>query len=134
MARAVGLIAFPAVIYVAIFYVHLSILNLSGPGDGFYSSAFQTSLKNNYLYNASTPKGIRLLFKSIKVPLNLERCSFSRGCIWRSSELKECHYERRLSAFSLSFVSGGQYRPIPTTDHNVHAQRSQQPLAHQAIQ
>ena len=58
MARAVGLIIFPALIYLGIFYIHLSVLNLSGPGDGFYSSRFQTSLKNNHLHNASTPRGI----------------------------------------------------------------------------
>lgn len=59
MARAAGLILWPALIYLGIFYVHLSVLSYSGPGDGFYSSAFQTSLKNNYLHNASTPKGIQ---------------------------------------------------------------------------
>lgn len=57
MARALCLIALPAVLYVGIFYVHLAILNRSGPGDGFYSSSFQISLEGNYLRNASTPKG-----------------------------------------------------------------------------
>lgn len=57
MARAVCLIAIPAALYMGIFYIHLAVLNHSGPGDGFYSSAFQVSLKGNYLHASSTPKG-----------------------------------------------------------------------------
>lgn len=40
-----------------IFYVHLMTLNKSGNGDGFYSSAFQSKLQGNSLFNASMPKG-----------------------------------------------------------------------------
>lgn len=58
LARALCLIALPTILYVAIFYVHLSVLNRSGPGDGFFSSAFQVSLEGNYLRNSSLPKGI----------------------------------------------------------------------------
>lgn len=43
------------------FYIHLSILNKSGNGDGFYSSAFQSKLQGNSLHNASMPKGIYIL-------------------------------------------------------------------------
>lgn len=57
MARVLCLIILPAVLYTGIFYVHLTLLNKSGPGDGFYSSAFQISLEGNYLRSASSPKG-----------------------------------------------------------------------------
>jgi dolichyl-phosphate-mannose--protein O-mannosyl transferase len=40
---------FPFVIYLAIFYVHFSILIYSGPGDSFMSPAFQETLKGNEL-------------------------------------------------------------------------------------
>lgn len=57
MARVVCLVVLPAVLYTGIFYIHLAVLSNSGPGDGFYSSAFQISLNGNYLRNANTPKG-----------------------------------------------------------------------------
>lgn len=58
LARAMCLIALPIVLYMAIFYVHLRVLYLTGPGDGFFSSAFQTHLEGNSLHNASTPQGM----------------------------------------------------------------------------
>lgn len=42
----------------AFFYIHLKILNRSGNGDGFYSSAFQSHLIGNSLYNASMPRDV----------------------------------------------------------------------------
>lgn len=44
-------------VYVGFFYIHLTILNKSGNGDGFYSSAFQSKLQGNSLHNAIMPKG-----------------------------------------------------------------------------
>ncbi|XP_065564081.1 protein O-mannosyl-transferase 2-like isoform X2 [Artemia franciscana] len=55
-ARALCLIALPLVVYMGIYAIHFQVLNLSGNGDGFYSSAFQTSLKGNNLHNFSTPQ------------------------------------------------------------------------------
>nr|XP_024219416.1 protein O-mannosyl-transferase 2 [Halyomorpha halys] len=55
VARALGLIILPAIVYVCFFYIHLKILNKSGNGDGFFSSAFQSQLQGNSLYNASMP-------------------------------------------------------------------------------
>ena len=49
MGRAVGLIALPVVIYLFVFYIHLSVLTYSGPGDSFMSPAFQETLKGNEL-------------------------------------------------------------------------------------
>lgn len=49
MARAVGFIAVPVVIYLFVFYIHLSILTYSGPGDSFMSPAFQETLRDNEL-------------------------------------------------------------------------------------
>ena len=40
------------------FFIHLTVLNHSGNGDGFYSSAFQSRLIGNSLYNASMPKEV----------------------------------------------------------------------------
>ena len=57
LARAACLIALPVVLYMAIFAVHLRVLYLTGPGDGFFSSAFQTHLQGNVLNNATTPRG-----------------------------------------------------------------------------
>ncbi|KAJ9576808.1 hypothetical protein L9F63_006582 [Diploptera punctata] len=40
------------------FYIHLLVLSKSGNGDGFYSSAFQSQLEGNSLYNASMPREV----------------------------------------------------------------------------
>ncbi|CAL4078365.1 unnamed protein product [Meganyctiphanes norvegica] len=55
MARALGLIVLPIFMYCVYFYIHLTVLCKSGNGDGFYSSAFQSQLEGNSLYNASMP-------------------------------------------------------------------------------
>jgi dolichyl-phosphate-mannose-protein mannosyltransferase len=47
MARTVGLIVVPFVIYLSFFYVHFAILVQSGPGDSFMSPAFQETLAGN---------------------------------------------------------------------------------------
>ncbi|XP_047467872.1 protein O-mannosyl-transferase 2 [Mugil cephalus] len=56
LARVVGLILLPIFLYVAIFAIHLVVLNKSGSGEGFFSSAFQSRLIGNSLYNASMPE------------------------------------------------------------------------------
>nr|XP_020469607.1 protein O-mannosyl-transferase 2 isoform X1 [Monopterus albus]XP_020469608.1 protein O-mannosyl-transferase 2 isoform X1 [Monopterus albus] len=56
LARVVGLILLPLLLYVTIFAVHFFVLNKSGPGDGFFSSAFQSRLIGNNLHNASIPE------------------------------------------------------------------------------
>ncbi|XP_076442071.1 protein O-mannosyl-transferase 2-like [Babylonia areolata] len=58
LARAVGLIALPAFCYIVFFYIHFKVLNHSGSGDGFFSSAFQSQLVGNKLYNVSMPQNI----------------------------------------------------------------------------
>lgn len=40
------------------FYIHLTVLNHSGNGDGFYSSGFQSQLIGNSLHNASMPRQV----------------------------------------------------------------------------
>lgn len=55
LARALCLIVLPVILYVAFFWLHLNQLNHSGNGDGFYSSAFQSQLIGNSLYNSSSP-------------------------------------------------------------------------------
>merc|ERR1711884_266548 len=57
-ARALCLIVVPILLYVGIFYIHLTVLSKSGTGDGFYSSLFQSSLEGNRLYNASMPREV----------------------------------------------------------------------------
>ncbi|KZV63563.1 glycosyltransferase family 39 protein [Peniophora sp. CONT] len=49
MARAIGLILVPFVVYLSFFWVHFAILSKSGPGDSFMSPAFQESLEGNEL-------------------------------------------------------------------------------------
>ncbi|VEN44946.1 unnamed protein product [Callosobruchus maculatus] len=56
IARAACLIILPICLYMTFFYIHLTVLNRSGNGDGFYSSAFQSQLIGNSLHNASMPQ------------------------------------------------------------------------------
>ncbi|XP_046848331.1 protein O-mannosyl-transferase 2-like isoform X2 [Xenia sp. Carnegie-2017] len=56
MARVVCLILLPIFVYLFWFAVHFTILKTSGPGDGFFSSAFQSTLKGNELYQTSLPE------------------------------------------------------------------------------
>ncbi|KAG9481727.1 hypothetical protein GDO78_010779 [Eleutherodactylus coqui] len=55
-ARVICLILLPLTLYALIFVVHFTVLNKSGPGDGFFSSAFQSRLIGNNLHNASMPE------------------------------------------------------------------------------
>ncbi|XP_053700812.1 protein O-mannosyl-transferase 2 [Synchiropus splendidus] len=56
LARVAALILLPLLIYVTIFALHFVVLHKSGPGDGFFSSAFQSRLIGNNLHNASMPE------------------------------------------------------------------------------
>ncbi|XP_072350600.1 protein O-mannosyl-transferase 2 isoform X3 [Scyliorhinus torazame] len=58
LARVLCLIVLPLVFYTTLFGIHFLILNKSGPGDGFFSSAFQSRLIGNNLHNASMPEYI----------------------------------------------------------------------------
>lgn len=49
LARAWGLIVFPFMVYLFIFWIHFKILIYSGPGDTFMSPAFQETLRGNEL-------------------------------------------------------------------------------------
>ncbi|KAH9840262.1 glycosyltransferase family 39 protein [Rhodofomes roseus] len=49
MARAVGLIVLPVFLYLFFFWIHLTILTHTGPGDTFMSPAFQETLQGNEL-------------------------------------------------------------------------------------
>uniref|UniRef100_A0A4W6ERM6 Protein O-mannosyl-transferase 2 n=1 Tax=Lates calcarifer TaxID=8187 RepID=A0A4W6ERM6_LATCA len=71
LARVVGLILLPLFIYVTIFAIHFVVLNKSGPGDGFFSSAFQSRLIGNNLHNASMPEylayGSTITVKNLRI-------------------------------------------------------------------
>lgn len=56
VARAGCLILLPLCIYATFFYIHLKVLFKSGSGDGFFSSAFQSQLQGNSLYQAAMPR------------------------------------------------------------------------------
>uniref|UniRef100_A0A8D8ZZ10 Protein O-mannosyl-transferase 2 n=1 Tax=Cacopsylla melanoneura TaxID=428564 RepID=A0A8D8ZZ10_9HEMI len=58
LARFMCLIVLPAILYTGFFYIHLTVLNRSGNGDGFFSSAFQSQLRGNSLFNASMPRQV----------------------------------------------------------------------------
>ncbi|XP_078090716.1 protein O-mannosyl-transferase 2 isoform X2 [Mustelus asterias] len=58
LARVLCLIVLPLAFYTALFGIHFLVLNKSGPGDGFFSSAFQSRLIGNNLHNASMPEYI----------------------------------------------------------------------------
>lgn len=55
VARAIGLIVIPFLIYLFWFYVHFAILTKSGPGDEFMSPEFQETLSDNIMTLESTP-------------------------------------------------------------------------------
>uniref|UniRef100_A0A3Q2YFR4 Protein O-mannosyl-transferase 2 n=1 Tax=Hippocampus comes TaxID=109280 RepID=A0A3Q2YFR4_HIPCM len=71
LARVVALILLPVFLYVTIFAVHFVVLNKSGPGDGFFSSAFQSRLIGNNLHNASMPEylayGSTVTLKNLRI-------------------------------------------------------------------
>jgi len=52
LARVLCLIVVPAVLYMAVYYVHLKVLKRTGNGDYAFSSAFQTGLEGNPLHGA----------------------------------------------------------------------------------
>ncbi|KAI8376364.1 O-mannosyltransferase [Radiomyces spectabilis] len=45
IARCVGLIALPIIVYLGSFYIHFAVLTFSGPGDVFMSADFQNTLQ-----------------------------------------------------------------------------------------
>lgn len=51
--RVLTLILLPISIYIASYYIHFEILNLSGPGDSLMSAEFQGNLKGNMLHENS---------------------------------------------------------------------------------
>ncbi|XP_072130943.1 protein O-mannosyl-transferase 2 isoform X8 [Mobula birostris] len=58
LARVLCLILLPLVFYTTFFAIHFTVLNKSGSGDGFFSSAFQSRLIGNNLHNATMPEYI----------------------------------------------------------------------------
>ncbi|XP_012580069.1 PREDICTED: protein O-mannosyl-transferase 2 isoform X1 [Condylura cristata] len=68
-ARVLCLIVLPLALYMATYAVHFTVLNKSGPGDGFFSSAFQARLAGNNLHNASIPE--HLAYGSVITVKNL---------------------------------------------------------------
>ncbi|XP_074886193.1 protein O-mannosyl-transferase 2 isoform X1 [Buteo buteo] len=69
LARVLCLILLPLALYTAMFAVHFTVLNKSGPGDGFFSSAFQSQLIGNNLHNVSVPE--HLAYGSVVTMKNL---------------------------------------------------------------
>ncbi|KAL4237411.1 Protein O-mannosyl-transferase 2 [Mactra antiquata] len=63
VARALCLIVLPVICYMIFFAIHFAVLRKSGPGDGFFSSQFQSQLIGNRLHNVSMPD--RIAFGSI---------------------------------------------------------------------
>ncbi|XP_074091734.1 protein O-mannosyl-transferase 2 isoform X2 [Macrotis lagotis] len=72
-ARILCLILFPLILYTSLFAIHFITLNKSGPGDGFFSSAFQSRLLGNNLHNASIPE--HLAYGSVITVKNLRMAS-----------------------------------------------------------
>ncbi|KAJ2516234.1 Dolichyl-phosphate-mannose--protein mannosyltransferase 4 [Coemansia sp. RSA 1939] len=52
-ARAGALIALPAMLYLAFFYIHFAVLTRTGPGDAYHSSRFQMQLIDNPMTKSS---------------------------------------------------------------------------------
>ena len=70
-SRIVCLIVVPVMLYMAIFAIHFSVLNQSGPGDGSFSAGFQIHLNGSRLHNASLPEvvafGSQLTIKQCRI-------------------------------------------------------------------
>ncbi|MBN3299264.1 POMT2 transferase, partial [Amia calva] len=78
LARVLTLILLPLFLYILVFAVHFVVLKKralcplsSGPGDGFFSSAFQSRLVGNNLHNASMPEylayGSTITVKNVRI-------------------------------------------------------------------
>lgn len=67
MARAIGLILVPFVVYLSFFYVHFAILVQSGTGDAFMSPAFQETLAGNEMLMSSAGEDF-ILYTYLYVP------------------------------------------------------------------
>ena len=68
LARAACLIVLPFTVYLLIFGLHTSVLTQTGPGDGYYSSLFQSTISGNPMQSMLTPLvinyGSRISLKS----------------------------------------------------------------------
>ena len=68
LACAACLIALPFAVYLLIFGIHTSVLIKTGPGDGYYSSLFQSTISGNPMQSLVTPLvlnyGSRISLKS----------------------------------------------------------------------
>ena len=68
LARVACLILLPFTTYLLIFGIHTSVLRYAGPGDGYYSSLFQSTIDGNPLERLVTPPivnyGSRVSLKS----------------------------------------------------------------------
>ena len=68
LARAACLIVLPFTVYLLIFGLHTSVLTQTGPGDGYYSSLFQSTISGNPMQSLLTPLvinyGSRISLKS----------------------------------------------------------------------
>ncbi|CAH1793235.1 unnamed protein product [Owenia fusiformis] len=58
LSRALALIVLPLCLYLVFFAIHFKVLYKSGSGDGSFSSAFQSQLEGNKLYNAYMPESV----------------------------------------------------------------------------
>lgn len=64
VARTICLIVIPVMIYVGVFYAHLSILNRSGPGESYMERETQNELKGYYPVDTPLRKCGRNIKKS----------------------------------------------------------------------
>lgn len=108
LARTITLIIWPMFLYMFFFYIHLTVLNKSGNGDGFYSSAFQSRLIGNSLYNASMPQqvafGAIITLKNHKTGggyLHSHLHLYPKGSGARQQQVRKIH---NLNSFSLSQI------------------------------
>jgi len=135
LARAMCLIALPAALYMAIFYIHLHVLYLTGPGDGHFSSAFQTHLEGNILHNASTPRGMTIVFKLSFLANCVSKAyciHIFRGGLRFPSNIEEQYNRRRLPSLPYAFVPG-RSRCQAATSYHLLAQGRKQSLVHQKV-
>ena len=66
LARLFCLLAIPAVIFVIPYWIHLKIVNKTGPGDDYMTPQFQSALEGNKITNSALPVyyGSKVVLKS----------------------------------------------------------------------
>uniref|UniRef100_A0A452TNM5 Dolichyl-phosphate-mannose--protein mannosyltransferase n=1 Tax=Ursus maritimus TaxID=29073 RepID=A0A452TNM5_URSMA len=146
-ARILCLIVLPLTLYTATYAVHFRVLNKSGPGDGFFSSAFQARLSGNNLHNASIPEhlayGSVITVKNLRMAigyLHSHRHLYPEGIGARQQQvnINACFFlaDPLDPSFPVEFVRHGDIIRLEhkETSRNLHSHYHEAPLTRKHYQ